>query len=480
MPNDASPAAQGEFRGDFTRDTFNPLRHFSRVLMQQGRVQLDADWNEQTSILLHLLRSLAADLVGPYAGSAGAFAIGAPVTETVNDRSRTTFPIAAGHYYVDGILVEQEDPSAYYTQPHFQPDDQLAADRLPDPAYLVYLDVWERHVTDWQFPELREVALRGPDTATRAQVVWQVRWLKPQAALDASAIKTLKTDAGWAKFEADQLQAGPLGLLQAKARTDDATTLDPCLVSPDAQYTGPENQLYRVEIHAVTPQANNQPPQVTLKWSRDNSSLAFPVQKVIPNPQDKQEADFWVESLGRDDRSMLEVDDWVEIVDLARQFSGTAGQMARVSGVDFDTPAVTLRAKADMVISGGAQYALRRWDHRGDDEAIAIAFDSAGKGVPIPVEHGIVVTPQVPQTAKSFIGRPGDYWLIPARTESGDIEWPTVTAADGTVDRAFIPPHGVQHHFAPLAVVGPATAAGGATMTDMRREITPSKVYTQQ
>ena len=38
---------QGEYRGDFTRDTFNPLKHFSRVLMQQGRVQLDADWNEQ-------------------------------------------------------------------------------------------------------------------------------------------------------------------------------------------------------------------------------------------------------------------------------------------------------------------------------------------------------------------------------------------------------------------------------------------------
>jgi hypothetical protein len=37
---------QGEYRGDFTRDTFNPLKNFSRVLMQQGRVQLDADWNE--------------------------------------------------------------------------------------------------------------------------------------------------------------------------------------------------------------------------------------------------------------------------------------------------------------------------------------------------------------------------------------------------------------------------------------------------
>ena len=55
-------------RGDFSRDTFDPRRHFSRVLMQQGRVQLDADWNEQTAILLRYLRTLAADVFGAHAG----------------------------------------------------------------------------------------------------------------------------------------------------------------------------------------------------------------------------------------------------------------------------------------------------------------------------------------------------------------------------------------------------------------------------
>ena len=37
-------------KGDFTRDLFDPTKHYSGVLMQQGRVQLDADWNEQGSI----------------------------------------------------------------------------------------------------------------------------------------------------------------------------------------------------------------------------------------------------------------------------------------------------------------------------------------------------------------------------------------------------------------------------------------------
>ena len=37
-------------KGDFSRDTFNPRKHYAGVLMQQGRVQIDADWNEQQSI----------------------------------------------------------------------------------------------------------------------------------------------------------------------------------------------------------------------------------------------------------------------------------------------------------------------------------------------------------------------------------------------------------------------------------------------
>ena len=55
-------------KADLTRDTFDAARHFSRVLIQQGRVPLDADLNEQTSIILHYLRGLAADLIGPHGG----------------------------------------------------------------------------------------------------------------------------------------------------------------------------------------------------------------------------------------------------------------------------------------------------------------------------------------------------------------------------------------------------------------------------
>ena len=45
-------------KADISRDTFNSEQHYSRVLMQQGRLLTDADWNEQTSILLHHIRGL--------------------------------------------------------------------------------------------------------------------------------------------------------------------------------------------------------------------------------------------------------------------------------------------------------------------------------------------------------------------------------------------------------------------------------------
>ena len=92
-------------KGDFSRDTFDSVKHFSRVLQQQGRVQLDADWNEQTAIVLHYLRTLAADLIGPFAGPQGSS--GFEITRAAGvDGPKNDFTIGAGRYYVDGILCE--------------------------------------------------------------------------------------------------------------------------------------------------------------------------------------------------------------------------------------------------------------------------------------------------------------------------------------------------------------------------------------
>ena len=61
--------------------------------------------------------------------------------------------------------------------------------------------------------------------------------------------------------------------------------------------------------------------------------------------------------------------------------------------------------------------------------------------------------------------RTGDYWLIPARVASGDIEWPGDSA-----DPDARPPHGVQQVYAPLAYIA-VDAGGTITPASLRHEI---------
>src|ERR1700733_10487477 len=62
--------------GDFSRSTFDPRKHYSGVRMQQGRVQLDADWNEQVDIAAEALRARTGDIVGAGGGPAGTAGFG--------------------------------------------------------------------------------------------------------------------------------------------------------------------------------------------------------------------------------------------------------------------------------------------------------------------------------------------------------------------------------------------------------------------
>jgi hypothetical protein len=54
-------------KGDFSRDNFKPKKNYSSVRLQQGRVLLDADWNEQVDIQRHRQQQALRDIIG-YAG----------------------------------------------------------------------------------------------------------------------------------------------------------------------------------------------------------------------------------------------------------------------------------------------------------------------------------------------------------------------------------------------------------------------------
>ena len=50
---------------DLSRLTFQPWKDFVGVIMQQGRVQLDADWNEWVAELARRLQAGTMDTLGP-------------------------------------------------------------------------------------------------------------------------------------------------------------------------------------------------------------------------------------------------------------------------------------------------------------------------------------------------------------------------------------------------------------------------------
>ena len=50
--------------GDYSRDTFEELRRYAALRMQQGRVLLDADFNEMVDILKTRIEKLSLDALG--------------------------------------------------------------------------------------------------------------------------------------------------------------------------------------------------------------------------------------------------------------------------------------------------------------------------------------------------------------------------------------------------------------------------------
>jgi Family of unknown function (DUF6519) len=459
---------QGEFRGDVTRDTFDKRKRFARVLMQQGRVLVDADWNEQTSIVLDYLRSLTADLMGHSAGDdVNSFAIG-------NTTTGWDFEIDAGTYYVDGLRCHLDAKTSYLKQADFPTAAaNKAVGDLTAGDYLVYLDVWERHVTSADDGGIREVALGGPDTATRAQVVTQIKvWPEKGQPPLAGGEEIEKTE----NFLRDELARRAQVKLRAKVGGSAPST--PCVIGPQARYRGTENQLYRVEIHRGGPawngikDANGKPAgnaatAATIKWSRDNASVAFPIRRI-------KEGRVRLASLGPDERHSLHENDWVEVVDPSAP--GVAGSLYRIETIDRDELEVTLKkprtgSPLTLPDEEAKRLVLRRWDHVGSFEGAILlteADDDAEESW-IELEDGISVQFAPPPTGDpSHIYRPGDYWLIPARVAGGTVLWPTEVDGSGRTVPSFRPAHGVEHHYAPLAVV---TFGAGITVAHHVRRV---------
>ena len=403
-------------KGDFSRDNFDPAKHYDGVLMQQGRVQLDSDWNEQQAIRRHHEQTRTKDIIG---------LSGAPVHDAgfrITSPDGKSLLIGAGRYYVDGFLCENgqatiDNPGIDYAK---QPDFPNAPDifglftAAQQQTGIVYLEAWRQHVTALEDPSLREIALGGPDTTTRTKITWQVKILPVKPVFGSLA------SCGDDFPEWTSLIAGATGKMSARALPDQSTD-NPCLLPPGAGYRRLENQLYRVEVHKPGGLG-----AASFKWSRDNGGVVTAIEKI-------NGLELTVHDLGRDQFLGFANGQFVEVSDDATELAGLPGALIQIDHVDEATRIVVLKTAATGI--DPARHAkLRRWDNAGE-----ISLDQpAANGGWIALEDGV----EVRFEAGAFAT--GDCWLIPARTLSGNVIWP------------FIAPQGAQggrHHFARLGIV---------------------------
>jgi hypothetical protein len=447
--------------GDYTRWTFDPTKDYKGVLKQQGRVDLDADWNELVEIIDRRWRTETIDIAGQdFVGATtpDAFLI-TPVG--VND-----FSIGIGRLYIDGLVAEchgvppakfdpilgeikETNPVHYSQQPYF-PDapspllPPIGGPNAVNITDLIYLDVWEREVTAIQDPNIREKALAGPDTCTRLQTVWQVKDLPNVGAVGCGDVIR-----DW-----NTLVAPSAGRLTTSTIPPNPSAT-PCILSQTGGYTGLENRLYRVEIHTQGPMGTAQ-----FKWSRDNVSVVAAVTAISASGGTNTLLN--VTTLGRDSVLRFNAGDWVEVLDDNCEFLGVAGHLAKiVAPPDIANLTLTINPPIPAGFGDfnpgdpGRHTRVRRWDGRADlnsdvNAATGLIAVSAG---PIDLEDGIQVSFSDDPVGGNF--KAGDYWIFAARTFDASVE-PLINA----------PPRGILHHYCRLALI--TWTATGGTFSDCR------------
>jgi Family of unknown function (DUF6519) len=502
---------------DSSRFTFDPWRDFLGVVMQQGRPQLDSDWNEWLAELARRIQGGTLDTLGR-AGYPAAQPYAFLIKTSQDAQKNNHITIGAGRMYVDGLIAEnhgvltsakwdpalaewscapaisnpQENPQQnppevdvdYTLQPHL-PNATISGNG----PFLVYLDVWLRAVTFLECPDLVEKAL-AVDTTGRLQTIWQVKLL------DISNVSgTVTCSTPDASIPVWNSLITPTG---ARLSTNHVPTpsTNVCCLAPNTGYTGLENQLYRVQIHqSGVPVSNTsgpvtlpvaEPGTATFKWSRNNASVATSVTAIGPpiTVNSTASSPLTVASTGKDSVLRFSANDWVEITDDWLELNGSPGDLHVVTDVNDAAQTITVvppvaSGKFDPT-NASRHTRLIRWDQpykpngqvlQSDNKTVWVDLGASGSTGDIPVpppntalilEDGITVQFNLdPNGSQSF--QSGDFWCFAARATDGTVE--TLTQAA---------PLGIHHHYARLAIV-----TFGSAPTDCRQMFPPLTRLTQ-
>lgn len=274
---------------DRARGTYDPKQQYRSVVMQQGRVTLEADWNEAWQIADETLRKETLDFVGPCGTPDGGYA----VLLGSNPNVPYDFTIGRGTMYVGGLRVHLPYPVQYSNQPDWRdtgpeepdwvdPSGFTASPPHPPTNEFVYLYLREQEVSAVEDFDLKDVALGGPDTAQRTRLLQRFVRLASQGTDCVSGLAAAQTK--W--------QTEGLTFDSATMRLKSSATLlvsfspqgqnqDPCQPQARGGYLDPDNQLIRVQISGFDPSGNPK-----FVWGFDDASFLYRI-SVDPNNSQK-------------------------------------------------------------------------------------------------------------------------------------------------------------------------------------------------
>jgi hypothetical protein len=463
---------------DTSRFTFDPFKNYTGVVMEQGRVQLDSDWNDWLAQLLRRTQAGTLDMLGH-----AAYPPTTPYAFLISIDGAGNLTIGPGRMYLDGLLAEnhgdlaaatwdpalaelsgspQPAPSAETGAIPFTSQPWLPGVTLPagGGTFLAYLDVWTREVTYLEDSNLIDPAV-GIDTTGRLQTVWQVKLVAMNAGVTCAT-----AGSPWPAASSGLLTTAPIA----------NTPSGPCCLTTNTGYTGMENQNYRVEVHTAGAIGT-----ATFKWSRDDASVESGVTGIlgVTNSVGVAASQLTVLSMGRDQVLGFAPGNWIEVIDDDLELAGLPGELHLIDTIDFAAKAITLDANvsaASFPVDGSNQTTasrhtrIRRWDQSGkvfasDGTTLITDLGAAGSTgeIPIPaagtsviLENGVTVSFGLSSSTGSF--NTGDFWTFAARTADGSIE---------QLNNA--PPRGIHHHYTGLSVVNFDTG----TATDCRNPVEP-------
>jgi len=262
---------------DRARVTYDPKQQYRSVVMQQGRVTLEADWNEASQIASEELRKETLDIVG----SSGTPDNGYQILLAPNPSNPPyDFYVQSGTMYVGGMRVHLLENVQYSNQPDWQdygPPYWVSLSSLPGSPPVtdefVYLYLREQEVSAVEDPDLKDVALGGPDTAQRTRFLQHLVRVSCDGTTCASGLSAAQT-----QWQNDGLHFDPATMrlkswagLQVSFSSQ-GQNQGPCQPQAQGGYVDPDNQLIRVQISEIDSLGNPH-----FIWGFDDASFLYRV-----------------------------------------------------------------------------------------------------------------------------------------------------------------------------------------------------------